>query len=315
VVFAAWLLFLCYLEFEKNDFKLAIINIVRISLTAVTIAAMGVIMYILSIHVFYGNYPDINLILQSAKFFSSLGFFNLPMSPLHPWYIFISIYLIGLLLAVMALIEKKVDGKKSLIFFLSILGIGLFRYYVGRSHTLTFFAMYHYIFFISAIFADELINLVKKRISILYDILLVCMLLFISHSVFDIGINYDKIWKLTVERKQSLAKTENSVMARRINFIKKHTHEHEKIIIISIGASILLSESATYSAFNPGLVEMFYKVDYERLLATLSNKNYKVFLSQNFKVDYAIGIRTTIESHYDLVDQESGLLFYEKKNI
>ena len=96
------------------------------------------------------------------------------------------------------------------------------------------------------------------------------------------------------------------------NLIKKYTEENEKILIIDIvNQGNYLAETKTISAFNTGCIDIFYKSDYMRLIDTIKNGNYKIFIRHYPKKD--IEIMKILDNSYVLIEHGDLLYFYKKK--
>lgn len=80
---------------------------------------------------------DEGWLLGYQKLFYGLGYYMLPM-PLSrdPWMAIVIVYILGISIFFASKMLSIASVKVDLIFYLSILGIGLFSYYQGRSHPL-----------------------------------------------------------------------------------------------------------------------------------------------------------------------------------
>lgn len=141
IVVFAWALILIYqfaLEFKLNDkrlyfqsFKVLGLSFVSIlfaflTLTLITFARSGTIL----------NFVDV---ISGQLLFLGSGFYMLPMTIPNQWMVVVLVYAIGLVKSIRELAFLKKSGeapnaKASIYFMLSILGLGLFSYYQGRSH-------------------------------------------------------------------------------------------------------------------------------------------------------------------------------------
>lgn len=77
--------------------------------------------------------------LTGIFFFSSKGFFMIRMKLLHPWLLPVLLYMSALaesIRHIRCFAPEKTPGRNisAMLFFLPVLGIGLFSYYEGRSH-------------------------------------------------------------------------------------------------------------------------------------------------------------------------------------
>ncbi|MCX6985908.1 MAG: hypothetical protein NT118_14335 [Lentisphaerae bacterium] len=76
-------------------------------------------------------------LFKVQKIFYLSGFSMLPIPrSLHPWMAVLAVYLISLLVTLPSILQagSKCSCRRQLLFFISVLGTGLFSYYQGRSH-------------------------------------------------------------------------------------------------------------------------------------------------------------------------------------
>ena len=174
--------------------------------------------------------------------------------------------------------------RSEVVFLLTILGIGCFSYYQGRSHNANLFVCSPIMAFILlTIYADDMLKIVRK-----YNIFILpfALILFIlSFSFFQTIYDYKKITGLIFEKDDKiLNEFENNIILNNIKFIKQNTKVKERILIFSNPAyqGIYFGNTNTLSAINPGLEDLFYKKDYQRILTFLiKNDSTKVFLQPN----------------------------------
>jgi len=180
IVMGTWLIFLIFNEFlffNQKQLKQIILNCINH-----LIGNIWVSIYIFSAFVVYifltsGEWPNIAGSAEYIKLFNYYGFFMLPMPPIHIWNIVILVYVIGLLVSISFMIDtsrsqeidqgNEVDFKiPQLYFILSIIGIGLFYYYVGRSHTYNLIGPSWPSLLLCIIFADQLFTRISPILKI-----------------------------------------------------------------------------------------------------------------------------------------------------
>jgi hypothetical protein len=141
VVTIAWCLLLLYtaaLDYSLKSwifYKKAFITIVYTFLAAA--ASYGIIALITFEK--SGIWISVNQCFFAQNIFYNYGFNMLPMPEAHPWVILVILYAIGLIISLRNI--KFLDNDKmifarsrsSLYFFISIIGVGVFSYYQGRS--------------------------------------------------------------------------------------------------------------------------------------------------------------------------------------
>jgi hypothetical protein len=99
-------------------------------------AALCFVLVYLALSAEAGRFLDIRLLTRFQAVFYIAGFSMLPM-PLSPhlWQVIVGIYLAGLIFGLSAAIRaRRLAAEGGTILHLSVLGVGLFSYYQGRSH-------------------------------------------------------------------------------------------------------------------------------------------------------------------------------------
>ncbi|OQW91722.1 MAG: hypothetical protein BWK78_03775 [Thiotrichaceae bacterium IS1] len=234
----------------------------------------------------------------------------------------IVIYLIGLLSSLKALYKHKNSPdsqvKQAAIFILSIMGIGLFSYYQGRSHDYNLLITPYPAILILTLFADGLLqNFKNSRTKLSFinhqGILLLIILYFFSNSLISLLYHTDQLSntiKIGVDTlRQPLQNT--SPVSKNVDFVRRHTHPGEDVLILASDASegIYYGESKTRSIIDiPSSVEWFLKLDIEQIITFLeTNISSKVFVypakDYNFPEP---SINQVLQTRYEVVTQSEG---------
>jgi hypothetical protein len=149
VVLASWIITLCFgelLQFKHKGLWNTLKACAGHILFVVASAGTAVFVLCLSIYVKTGIWPNPSDQFVYTKLFYDYGYFMLPMPRLHPWNVLAMAYIVGILVGVSHLLDingftlhtvqetHETQSKTQFIFTVSILGVGLFNYYLGRSH-------------------------------------------------------------------------------------------------------------------------------------------------------------------------------------
>jgi len=320
IIFITWLASISYYEIFRSGFRSAIKEIFKHFVKIIFIFLALLIIYSLYIFITRGIFPDLNLFLKSQTHYYLMGFNMIKMKLIHPWNIVFITYIIGLIYSIQAFIEKC-DNKDRpvIIFLLSILGLGTFSFYQGRSVDSNLWGPMYSFVLLLIIYTDDLFYFYKKYGLKLYHnfiffiILFLFMLSYLPYWVenftnFSVG-NVNNV-KYIFKKLTNDPDNSREIISE-INFIKKHTNKKEKIIIISSFPSVYYAESDTVSAFDsPGLMELFLKEDVDRLIKFLrDNKKYKVFVTKIYHVgEYEFltpEIEKIIEEKYKQINKNS----------
>ena len=315
VVFFAWLLLLFYEEFCKNNLLSAIKNNLLHVLNALIhfISVFGLINIFMYLQ--YGNFPNFLKFFESQKYFYFYGFGMMPMHLVHPWNLLALIYIIGLIRSIQAMLQKTSSARTNIIFYLSILGIGVFSYYQGRSHDLNLLHILYPALLILIIITDEFLTIIKRKTADFYVKLgfSSLLILFIGLTV-SFYCSYPRIYKIISINTMNILNHDESKAQNYTNFIKKYSkNKEQKIFFLSYNSGYFyLAAQRPCPLDIPGLNELFLKKDIEKIKLFLQNqKNLMVFVDVNFismnKFDYHYleEIMEIINKSYKKIDSTS----------
>lgn len=258
-----------------------------------------------------GTTPSIAIITQYQKLFLA-GFMMIPLPSFpHTWNIVFLIYLSGLIYSIKGLFEVREDTvRDSIIFMLSILGIGLFVYYVGRSHDMTLKGPAYVAILILTIFADILIDQFRKNGFWVSGG--TCVAILILYFLFSAPVSILYNAKDLLEKVQfgffSLTDNGNQQHSNNVQFIKKHTYVGEKILILATGFDgPYYGESGTVCAVNlPSSSDYFFRTEIAELISYLkTNKSGKVFV---YPAEYDFPdteINYVLKNYYEIIERSN----------
>jgi hypothetical protein len=265
VVMIAVLLTTLYDEFSRHDLRNGVLVLCKAAcVSAVVIAVFSGYLYLR-----YGVFPDYRELIRYMQIFYGIGFYMLPMLPLHPWNLVAIVYIAGLVWGSGALINGTVTHRTSVVTFLSLLGIGLFSYYQGRSHNEVLLLCIYPAFMLLTIFADSLLALetgfTTARMAALGCVI---FLVFVAGGLYrglqtlyfgEVGI---------VRRYESHRKGIPSEVMNRAGFIKDRTRRGEEVLILSGHSGLFHLVSQTTNPIHiPSVQETVLVEDYQRILS------------------------------------------------
>lgn len=309
IIFLSWILVLCYGEFYIRNIKKLIINMSRHIFVGLLVLGMCVTSFGIYTYFNSGYLPDLSLILQYQKMFLA-GYFMIPMPFPHVWIVAGLVLLVGLFMSIRGWWDREKNRDKNfVIFFLSVMGFGLFIYYEGRSHDLTFYSPLFAVIALLTIQTDVLYNsYIANRKSYGYGILFLVIFFFLFSSPINLIYNSGKYYSWIENRIVGLVSRPETVVTRNVDFIKKHTIAGEDIIILSQNFydGIFYGESGTRSALDlPSSTDVFFKQELSYLINSLEcNKNYKVFVYpySNYYF-YDNDVNQVIKNNYKVIDR------------
>ncbi len=283
VCYLSWMAFNVFNDFYTPDGKIGIKKIL-IHL----VAGIGVIVAVFVIdkgiiHMLYGASPDLSLLFGAILVFGKIGFNMLPMDVIHPWHLMALILILGFLYAISSWRKKEITPRTSIIFLVSVIGVGFFFYFQGRSHDWQLAQSSGMCLFLLTLLGDELWEKVKKNNVPILNAIFVVFLFFISFSFFEMVYNADKIKELVYQDEDKGRQGQEEEQKRiegNADFILKNSAEKEKIHVITAiqYQGLYFNGSARRSAFNPSAMEIFSNADLARLERTILDSSYNVFI-------------------------------------
>ena len=257
-----------------------------------------------------GQFPNIKDYLFYQGIFYGNGFYMMPMPFFHPWNLVILVYLTGIIQSVFYFagrlpsdqpvepISNPDHRKRMLVFILSILGVGLFGYYQGRSHPIVLTAVLWPALLLIAIYLDDLgnllvqlkaINLSKQfnmvaGLSILYSCL---VFLFFSFGTATLINAPQLIGYLFSQYSPQLSNYPPNFQSK-IDFINAHTGSDEQVPILAINSGILYAETNVHNPLPiPGITELMTKVDLLKIIAYINDPTTnKIFVELEILARY-----------------------------
>jgi len=206
-------------------------------------------------------------IVDYQKVFYAAGINLLPMPvSFHPWVIITGLYVAGIAVYIAYLQRRVVDRFSSMLFFMSVLGIGLFAYYQGRSHEFVLTIVAWPAVVIGFAMLDRIrracaagllpraCSLAMAPIVVLSAVLGAASLINLPAVVQAIRNNWPEV------ESRSGARLKDGV-----SFIRKNSGQNPRAIILSLEQSTYFGETNMASAIDgPGLVEIVFRSDFDR---------------------------------------------------
>ena len=233
-------------------------------------------------------------LVEYPRIFYSLGLMMLPLPHrIDPWMSVLCVYLLGLFRSLSAWRRSAPTVRDDVLFYLSILGLGLFVYYEGRSHVLNLVSVCWPAILVVAILADEVLRAVRARVlpmGYLWSPIASVALLLLAGSSFAVGV--PRLFTEAVRQYATRRVPEDPVVQSELAFIKAHAERRRECLILSKRQGIYYAETGLASPVaGPGLIETLLKSDEERLVSTFLNGRIScVFLGVGTDADPGLGI-------------------------
>ncbi len=289
VVFLAWLALLCFDELFLNNRKLMVQRMLRHIVVGFMSLLLVIAIFSVYIYLRSGNFPDWNNQFKYQHIFYATGFNMLPMPLFHAWNILAIIYIVGMFISIRAVIEGENTYHSRMIFLLSILGIGLFSYYQGRSHDHVLTMVGYPATLLAAIFADRFILQWKTKglggPGKIYLLVIMTIFLFGLSALGyfeNSGLTFAQAQRGVKSLFSSKYKAE---LKANVDFVRLHTVYGEKVFIIYEfnWDGIFYANTGTRNAANvPGSSELLLAEDVDKKILFLKgNTSKKVFVDFN----------------------------------
>ncbi len=159
-----WLSWTATLASRQLSSRKLVSAAIQPGIQAVFLAA-AVLGYLLYLRLVSGLWPDVGAFFTYQALVLNSGFFCVGMLVPDLWVIVLVIYLIGLITAFHFYYEKKSTWKTDFVFMLSLLGIGQFLYFIGRSAECNLIAAgYGAVFLVGVLFSESRRLVTFKRL-------------------------------------------------------------------------------------------------------------------------------------------------------
>lgn len=279
VLFLSWLLLLAYSEVTNLRFK----RIFNHLITGFLVASIVLLCFGLYLKFRYGHFPNLAWAFDYQKLFYLYGYYMLPMKMWHPWMLVIFIYAASLLESLKCLMRKESDVRSSMFFFLSILGIGLFSYYQGRSHDLNLPGASYPAIIILAMYVDGLVERIKTYGLISDKICLNILLFVLLYINVSFTCSFPEITSTIKARIMPIFISKQSQISREFDFIRSNTRPGEELLVLTqlSGVHSLAAQSPCPLRI-PGTTELILKSDYLAISDYLEKKAVKVMTDRHY---------------------------------
>lgn len=246
--------------------------------------------------------------LKYVKLFSRSGYMMLPLPAIPaPWCWFAGIYLLGIIIGLRSFIAGKFSVSAKMSLFLSVLGIGLFTYYQGRSHLHNLPAVIWPALLLMFIYADRLLRGIKSGMVSNYFKPLLLPVVFPACCALITVVWGSPMLITGVEHTcRYAAKADDScLLEQNVRFILANSGENKVANIVSDMQGVYYAETGLRAGipdFN--LVEIFFIADWSRIVQELDKADAPLFIARRHLAPW-------VYEHYTLkAVSGDGSLFY-----
>lgn len=171
---------------------------------------------------------------QSLFYEVGLNMLPLPLTLATPWMSVLAVYVLGLLFALSQWRAGRGDFVADLIFYLSLLGWGLFIYYQGRSHILNLVTVCWPALAIATILADRTARMVRAGgLGAVHLVLPALALAVLCFCAMPFILNVPALGRDALQALNNRSHVASELVADELAFIRQHTHPGEDCVILA----------------------------------------------------------------------------------
>ncbi|GEM_PF-1319953 len=300
VLFLAWILLLLYLECCQRNLSAITLGILKQGAAALAVFAGVIMVFSLTLLVQHGAVPDFLGSASYQKFFYLFGFYMLPMPLLHPWNLVALVYLAGLAYAIQAMLGVGSDrNRAAIILFISLLGIGLFSYYQGRSHDFNLIHVLYPAILLLALYLDGLQTskweacgdrwtVAGKRMARM------AMALLLAIPCTSLLANLPNI--ITIAARHARINTAHATVTRDAEKLARQLKSQKTALMLSFHSGVYHLYSRTASPLGvPGMSELLLLTDHQKISEFLmANHEAPVVLDETL---FTFGYPPVVDEH------------------
>lgn len=225
-----------------------------------------------------GGEADLSQWFKYQTIFYGSGFGMLPLPPFpHLWIGVCGIYLYGLVSGVFQHARYRPTKSGNTIFYLSILGLGLFGYYQGRSHDVVLSCIIWPALLVVFMLSDQVLRAVRaKLLPNIFAIIVSPIIVFGVVMAIALVSGAPRLLEILEKTFSNIADNGHPEKNSEVDFIKSKMLDKNSVVIIHWAQSILYNETGTASAVRgPGETQMLLVEDRERMIVQLINRPVK----------------------------------------
>ena len=225
-----------------------------------------------------GAWPDWSLFVSFQRQFYLLGYYMIPMPPFHTWNIVVLLYGAGLLAAWTDSRDGRWDGRSRAALISSLIGLGIFSYYQGRSANTNLLLVATPAFCLISLGADRLLDAAGRdaapwvpRAGAALAVLVLAG--FAARGIADVPLFARGIRERVFERPEAYPG-----FASDESFLRARVAPGEKAEFLSYLEPVYRLATRCRTPAGPGIEGLYRTDDAERLFASiLADPNTKVF--------------------------------------
>ena len=304
VLWGSWLGTLVIMAAARRDFRSAAWHLAVQSLSFTG----AWVMFFLYLRIVSGQWPDVGMLFYFQKLIVGSGYFCLGMLPFDMWVAVVMVYVLALAVVALACLRKRINWRTPVILMYTLLGIGLFSYFMGRSAEANLVGVSYPAILLCGIFCtrvDALTSRDRLPASARYFMLPVKLALFWWSFLLVVALPDLLVVGGKVVRHWEGATP--SPLEANSAFVQQHVGPREPgVFFLSNYSGIYYYLSGTVRPLKiPGMIELLETRDMDVLIEAIRERRMaKLFVEQNFydikmyRPDLYDEIRSAVAENY-----------------
>jgi hypothetical protein len=238
-----------------------------LSFTVAALATFAGLMMILRIKA--GAPLGIQEALSAQKLFYGSGFMMLPLpQQMHPWQVVLAVYGAGAITAVSAWKRHSNHPVYDVLFCCSVLGLGLFTYYQGRSHIFCLMLVLWPALVVAAIMCDLLLRSFRRgALPVPFLLLVAPFVFFVSLGSVTLAMSSSDLIATGIRNLANASEARDATVANELEFLRA-TDNGRNCLILAQRQAIYHAELNTASPVpGPGMIETLLQSELDTLQA------------------------------------------------
>jgi hypothetical protein len=255
-----------------------------VAVQLVILAAVG-IAFLLYLRFVSGRWPDLALLFTFQKLILGAGYFCRPMLVPDAWMMILATYLVGLVAACAFSRQRATSWRTPFLVMLSVLGVGLFAYFTGRSAESNLVAVSYPAILVMGLLLSETRTLMAlgELPRLAWTLLLPVALILSWWAVVSLL----ALPNLLAQSGGVLANWHDAAdtpFATNVAFLRQRLAPGEEVLMLSNQSGFYSYLSATRCPMDlPGPGELPFSRDMDRLITALKVARFpKLIVDQNF---------------------------------
>ncbi len=329
----------------KNDFRIKLVVTHLIQSFGILACVWSTLFLFLRLK--SGQWPDLTLLTYGQSAALNFGYAMLPMQAVGIWWMPIFVYVIGLVTGINNFVTRQFTLQNSSALAATVLGVGLFTYFLGRSHDHNISHCAYPAIILLTIFADKFCKnfskedltyfLPKNRTGLFLFSLPLLFISYLSSAFwFNLFSSPDLKEKFIIQKFSAESRKSKPDWALESDFIKQHINAdssfaRDDILLLDLSDkeyffSLELRAKSPLNMVN--IRHMFYEEDLQGIHEVIKSagKEWVILIPSRYKENFKLmsveevgDLQMLLTKHYHIharmkIDKGDAVIIYKKLN-